>query len=79
MTNVVFWDVTRSVCWLPVSANIVPSSPILVTLMREWRYIPPKRPFLQERHGVTSQKTLSLDPLCRACYLAVSKCVRRAV
>jgi hypothetical protein len=42
--------------WLSYTANVVPSSPILVTLMIE-RYIPPKRRFLQEPHGVTSQKT----------------------
>jgi hypothetical protein len=33
----------------------VPSSPILVTLMMEAQ-VPPKRRFLQEPHGVTSQK-----------------------
>jgi hypothetical protein len=41
MKNGVFWDVTpcgscknlRSVCRLLVTANVVPSSPILVTLM----------------------------------------------
>jgi hypothetical protein len=32
MKNGVFWDVTRVRC-LPVTANVVPSSPILVTLM----------------------------------------------
>jgi hypothetical protein len=42
MKNVVFWDVTPS--------------PILVTLMKE-ALVPPKRRFLQEEHGVTSQKT----------------------
>jgi hypothetical protein len=35
---------------------IVPSSPILVTLMKEAQ-VPPKRRFLQEPRGVTSQKT----------------------
>jgi hypothetical protein len=34
-----------------VTANVVPSSPILVTLMTE------AIRFLQEQHGVTSQKT----------------------
>jgi hypothetical protein len=32
------------------------TSPIFVTLMKE-RYVPPKRRFLQQPHGVTSQKT----------------------
>jgi hypothetical protein len=41
---------------LLVTANVVPSSPILVTLMKEV-YVPPKRQFLEESHGVTSQKT----------------------
>jgi hypothetical protein len=40
MKNEVFWDVTpcvylRSMCRLIVTANVVPSSPILVTLMIE--------------------------------------------
>jgi hypothetical protein len=40
---------------LDVTSN-VPSSPILVTL--KWRcQVPPKRRFLQEPHGVLSQKT----------------------
>jgi hypothetical protein len=67
MKNGVFWDVTlygssknlvflRSVRRLLVTANVVPSSPILVIWW--WRrYVPPKRQFLQEPHGVTSQKT----------------------
>jgi hypothetical protein len=38
----------RSMCRLLVTASVVPSSSILV---------PPKRRFLQEPHGVTSQKT----------------------
>jgi hypothetical protein len=38
------------------TANVVPSSPILVTLMME-ALSSPKRRFLQEPHGVTSQKT----------------------
>jgi hypothetical protein len=36
--NGIFWDVTMflcSVCQLPVPASVVPSSPILVTLMME--------------------------------------------
>jgi hypothetical protein len=41
---------------LLVSANVVPSLPILVTLLMR-RYVPSKRRFLQEPHGVTSQKT----------------------
>jgi hypothetical protein len=44
-----------SVRRLIVTAN-VPSSPILVTLMMEL-LVPPKCWFLQEPHGVTSQKT----------------------
>jgi hypothetical protein len=48
----------RSVRRLLVAASVVPSSPILVTLMKE-ALIPPKRRFLQEPHGVTSQKTHS--------------------
>jgi hypothetical protein len=41
---------------LLVAACVVPSSTILVTLMKE-RYVPPKRRFLQELQGVISQKT----------------------
>jgi hypothetical protein len=51
--NIVF---LRSLRRLLVTAN-VPTSPNLVTLMMEARYVPPKRLFLQEPHGVTSQKT----------------------
>jgi hypothetical protein len=40
---------------LLVPVRVVPSSPI-VTLMKEAQ-VPPKRRFLQEPHGVTSQKT----------------------
>jgi hypothetical protein len=36
--------------------NAVPSSPILFGPMMEG-YVPPKLLFLQEPHGVTSQKT----------------------
>jgi hypothetical protein len=42
-----------------VIANVVPSSPIIVTLMIEGLLFP-KRRFLQEPHGVTSQKTAFL-------------------
>jgi hypothetical protein len=54
MKNVIFWDFFAA-CQLLVTANNVPSSPILVTLMMEV-CVPPKRRFLQEPHGVTSQK-----------------------
>jgi hypothetical protein len=37
-------------------ANVAASSPILVTFMME-AIFPPNRRFLQEPHGVTSQKT----------------------
>jgi hypothetical protein len=46
----------RSVHRLLVKANVVPSSPILVTLMMGCD-VPPERRFLQEPHGVTSKKT----------------------
>jgi hypothetical protein len=46
----------RSVLRLLDTANAVPSSPILVTLMMEATRSS-ERPFLQEPHGVTSQKT----------------------
>jgi hypothetical protein len=46
----------RSVRRLLVTASVVPSSLILVTLMKEV-LSPPKRQFLQEPHGVTSHKT----------------------
>jgi hypothetical protein len=45
-----------SVRRLLVTASVVPSSPIFVTLMKE-ALSSPKRRFLQEPHGVTSQKT----------------------
>jgi hypothetical protein len=45
----------RSVHRLLVTVNVVPSSPILVALTKE--ALPPKIRFLQEPHGVTSQKT----------------------
>jgi hypothetical protein len=41
---------------LLVRASVVPSSPILVTLMME-HYVPQKHQFLQEPHGVTPYKT----------------------
>jgi hypothetical protein len=46
----------RNVRRLLVTANVVPSSPILVTPMIEARRSS-ERLFLQERHDVTSQKT----------------------
>jgi hypothetical protein len=45
----------RSVRRLLVTASVVLSSPILVTLMKE-ALSSPKRQFLQEPHGVTPQK-----------------------
>jgi hypothetical protein len=39
--------ITRSVCRLLVTVNVVPSSQILVTLISR-RYFPPKRRFSQE-------------------------------
>jgi hypothetical protein len=63
MNNGVFWDVTpcglvflRIVRRLLVTDSVVPSSPILVTLMKEALSSSETR-FLQEPHGVTSQKT----------------------
>jgi hypothetical protein len=47
----------RSMHQLLVIASAVPSSPILVTLRMERYYVPAKRWFLQEPHGVTLQKT----------------------
>jgi hypothetical protein len=46
----------RSVRLLLVAACVVPSSPILITMMKEAPGSK-KRRFLQEPHGVTSQKT----------------------
>jgi hypothetical protein len=46
-----------------LSASVVPSSPILVTLMKE-ALSSPKRRFLQEPHGVTSQKSLFFNIFC---------------
>jgi hypothetical protein len=42
---------------LLVAACVVPSSPIFVTLMKEAQGSSPKRRFLQEPNGVTTQKT----------------------
>jgi hypothetical protein len=47
----------RSVLRLILTANVVPSSLILVTLRMTERYVPAKRRFLQEPLGVTFQKT----------------------
>jgi hypothetical protein len=41
---------------LLVAASVAPSSQILDTLIKEAQ-VPPKRRFLQEPHGVTTQKT----------------------
>jgi hypothetical protein len=49
-------EILFSVRRLLVKANVVPSSPILISLIMEG-YFPPKRRFLQEPLGVTSQKT----------------------
>jgi hypothetical protein len=38
---------------LLVTANVIPSSPSLVTPIM-WRYVPPKRRILEEPHCVTS-------------------------
>jgi hypothetical protein len=70
MENDVFWDVTpcgscknrlfgrtqRSVCRLLVTTNVVPSSPILVTLITE-ALRSSETSVHTESHGVTSQKT----------------------
>jgi hypothetical protein len=45
----------HSILWLLVTANVVPSSPIIVTLMM-WALHPSIMQFLQEPHCVTSQK-----------------------
>jgi hypothetical protein len=41
---------------LAVTSNVIPSPPILVTLMMG-AIVPPKHRFLQELHDVTSQET----------------------
>jgi hypothetical protein len=46
----------RNVRRLLVTASFVPSSPLIVTLMKE-ALSPPETSVLQEPHGVTSQKT----------------------
>jgi hypothetical protein len=46
----------RSVRRLLVTANVVPSLPIIVTLMMN-ALSSPNRPFLREPHGVTSEET----------------------
>jgi hypothetical protein len=46
----------HSVIRLVVTANVVHTSPILVTLMME-AIVPTKRRFLQEPHNIASQKT----------------------
>jgi hypothetical protein len=46
----------HSMIHFPITANVVPSSPILVTIIMEEIHTP-KRRFLQEPHGVTPQKT----------------------
>jgi hypothetical protein len=58
--NAVFWEVMpcgscKRVNRLLVTANIVPSSPILVTLMMR-HYFPQKHWLLLEPQGITSQK-----------------------
>jgi hypothetical protein len=54
--------VLRSVLQLLVTANVVPSLPILVILLMR-RYVPPKSRFLQEPRDVTSQKTVFFKTL----------------
>jgi hypothetical protein len=57
MKNGVFWDVTlRSVRLLLVAAYVVPSSPILVTMMKEAPGSS-ETSALKKPHGVTSHKT----------------------
>jgi hypothetical protein len=46
----------RSVLWLLVTANLFLARRFLSPSCRS-RYVPPKHPFLQESHGVKSQKT----------------------
>jgi hypothetical protein len=54
-------SVLRSVRRLLVTASVVPSSPILVTLMKE-ALSSSETQFLQGPHGVTSQKTPLFNP-----------------
>jgi hypothetical protein len=57
MKNGVFWDVTPCcIRQLLVTASVVTSSPIFVTLMKE-ALISSEMSFLQEPYGVTTQKT----------------------
>jgi hypothetical protein len=53
----------RRMCQLLLTASVVPSSPILVTLMKEALRSSERR-FLQETHSVTSQKTPFLMLIC---------------
>jgi hypothetical protein len=46
----------RTLCWFHVTASFVPSTPILVTLMKE-ELSSSETSVLNEPHGVTSQKT----------------------
>jgi hypothetical protein len=55
---------------LLVTANVVPSLLILVTLMMR-RYVPLKRLLLQEPHGVTSQKTAFFIKINFVIYLSM--------
>jgi hypothetical protein len=57
MKNGVFWDVSRVALVRTLTVtSVVPSSPILVTLMKEAPSSSETR-FLKEPHGVLSQKT----------------------
>jgi hypothetical protein len=57
------WVFPRSVRRLLVTASVVPSSPILLTLMKEALSSSKKRRFLQELHGIISQKTAFFNTL----------------
>jgi hypothetical protein len=52
----------RSMRRLLFTANVAPFSPTLVTLMME-KLSSPKRRFLQEPHGITSQKTVFMKKI----------------
>jgi hypothetical protein len=71
-TDQVYLVFLRSICQLLVAACVVPSSPIFVTLMKE-RQVPPKRRFLQEPHGVTTQKTPFFNYALNKCQLSNSQ------
>jgi hypothetical protein len=58
MEDSVFWDVTPCGFQLLVTTNVVSSTLILFSLMIE-----ATRRFLQEPHGVESQKTAFLDKI----------------